>query len=235
MGKPGTTHKTLQLEGMELPLRVQRNARARRMTLRLDHRGEALQLVIPRYTPMREALDFAASQADWVARRLEEALPRIAFLPGVEIPILGEAHQIVHLADAKRGVWLEPGQLYVSGRAEHLPRRIEDFLKRRSRTVIVERAHDKAERLGQSLGRITMRDTRSRWGSCSEVGDMSFSWRLILAPDYVLDYVVAHEIAHLVEMNHGDRFWRLTASITERMAAAKTWLRRNGASLYRYG
>ena len=129
MGKPGTTHKTLQLAGMELPLRVQRNARARRMTLRLDHRGEALQLVIPRYTPMREALDFAASQADWVARRLEEALPRIAFMPGVEIPMLGEAHEIVHCAEAKRGVWLEPGRLCVSGRTEHLPRRTEDFLK----------------------------------------------------------------------------------------------------------
>ena len=225
----------LRVEGLDLPLRVQRHARAQRISLRLDHRGEALHLVVPRYTSLKEALAFAESQADWVARRLDETPARVPFEHGARIPLLGTEHVILHHDGTQRGVWLEPGRICVSGRPEHLGRRVTDFLKRQSRAAIVERAQAKAKRLERPVRRITLRDTRSRWGSCSPQGDLNFSWRLVLAPEYVLDYVVAHEVAHLAELNHGPRFWRLTASLTDRMGAAKRWLRQHGHGLHRYG
>ena len=127
--------------------------------------------------------------------------------------------------EALGGVWLEEGTICVSGRPEHLSRRVRDFLKQQARKAILPRAQEKAARLGRHAGRITLRDTRSRWGSCSVSGDLNFSWRLVLAPIIVLDYVIAHEVAHLVEYNHGRKFWALAKDLTENMEEAKTWLK----------
>jgi len=142
---------------------------------------------------------------------------------------------VAHDPRARRGVWRGPGTIVVSGQAEHLGRRLGDFLKREARQEITRRARDKATRIDRRVGRISLRDTRSRWGSCSSRGDMNFSWRLILTPDFVLDYVVAHEVAHLVELNHSRRFWKLTAELTAEMERAKNWLSREGALVHRYG
>jgi len=127
------------------------------------------------------------------------------------------------------------GTICVSGRAEHLARRVRDWLKREARAVLTDEALAKAARLGHAVKRIGVRDTRSLWGSCAASGAISFCWRLILAPDFVRDYVVAHEVAHLVEKNHGLRFWRLVATLTDEMAAARAWLKRHGEALHRLG
>ena len=126
-------------------------------------------------------------------------------------------------------------EIIVTGQAEHLGRRVEDWLKREARREVEKRAYAKAELLGKRISHITIRDARSRWGSCSPKGRLSFSWRLIMAPRSVIDYVVAHEIAHLVEKNHGFRFWRLVATLTDEMTAARTWLKRHGEALHRFG
>lgn len=227
--------KVLSVSGQTLPVTIKRHAQARRITLRLDHSGDAVSLVLPYGVPESEGLAFAEKQKHWIGTRLARVPPRIPFAPGSRVPILGEEHEIRHAPAERRGVWRSEGLLWVSGRPEHLARRVTDYLKQQARSVISERAQAKADRIGARLGRVGIRDTKSRWGSCSVRGDVNFSWRLILAPESVLDYVVAHEVAHLIEHNHSPRFWALNARLTDDVGGAKAWLRAHGNKLLRYG
>ncbi|MBF0355672.1 MAG: M48 family metallopeptidase [Alphaproteobacteria bacterium] len=218
-----------------LPLEILRRKGAVNMTLRLDPCSDTVRLVLPKGVPLAEGLSFVEQRREWLLGHLERLTPRVAFADGSVIPILGRPHMIHSRPDARRGVWIEAATLCVSGSPEYLQRRVRDFLKEMSRNEITRNARDKAHQIGADIGRITLKDTRGRWGSCTPEGDLSFSWRLLLAPPYVLDYVVAHEVAHLRELNHSARFWRLVAKLTLHMAEAKSWLRRHGASLHRYG
>ena len=137
-------------------------------------------------------------------------------------------------------MWLEQDEtgnalLCVAGSARHIPRRVTDFLKREARKVLAERSRAYALMLGVTIGKIGLRDSASRWGSCSESGSLSYSWRLILAPDFVLDYLAAHEIAHRIELNHSNRFWKLLDSMTPDRVSAEAWLSTQGNGLHRFG
>ena len=141
-----------------------------------------------------------------------------------------------HRAGARGTVWLESGEIHVAGRPEHLPRRLRDWLIAQMRLQIEPLVLQKATRVERRVKRITLRDNRSRWGSCGPDGSMSFSWRLVFAPPVVLDYLVAHEVAHLVHHNHGDRFWALARELCDgSMDEAHAWLRRYGETLLQYG
>lgn len=227
--------RSLRLEDRDVPLELRRHPRARRITLRLTPEGDGVRLVLPQRTPVREAVAFAERNSGWILKHLEKVPERIPFADGAVIPVLGENHVITHDPDARCGVLRDGGMIRVSGLAEHLPRRLGDYLKREARAEIGSRARDKAARIDKPIGRLSLRDTRSRWGSCNSNGDLNFSWRLILAPEVVLDYVVAHEVAHLAELNHSPRFWRLAGQLSADMSGAKIWLRRNSAELWRYG
>ena len=230
--------ESLWLDGRAVPLVCRVSPRARRITLRVDAKSATVQLTLPRGVSRAEALAFAERHRDWLRRRLSDLPAPVPFVAGAEIPILGETHVIRHAPGARRGVWRESGAILVSGGAEFVPRRVTDFLKREARREIQARAQDKAASLpgkARQLRKVILRDTRSRWGSCAHSGDLSFSWRLILTPEFVCDYVVAHEVAHLAEMNHGPRFWRLVGELTDSVSEAKSWLRREGAGLHRYG
>ncbi|WP_422369164.1 M48 family metallopeptidase [Pelagibius sp.] len=226
---------SLEVAEREVPVELQRHPRARRISLRISKTGDGIVMVLPKRAAIREAMDFAERNSGWILKHLEDQPARIAFAPGAIIPLFGVDHVVEHDAAAKRGVWRGEGRILVSGQAEHLPRRLGDFLKREAHREIGQRAREKAARIDRRIGRISLRDTRSRWGSCSSRGDMNFSWRLVLTPDYVLDYVVAHEVAHLMELNHSQRFWRLTDSLTPEMERAKDWLSREGGRVHRYG
>ncbi|MEM7223412.1 MAG: SprT family zinc-dependent metalloprotease [Pseudomonadota bacterium] len=227
--------KILRIGDEEVPLLVRRNGRARRITLRLDPSGDHVCLTLPRGVAIAEGLDFARSRASWLTGQLAGVPPRIPFAPGARLPILGHEHEVRHCPGARRGVWLEDGALMVSGFPEHLERRVRDFLKAEAKRETTERAFAKARQIERPIVNLTLRDTQSRWGSCTPEGAISLSWRLVLAPLEVLDYVVAHEVAHLVHMNHGPRFWALTAKLTDQVEGPKRWLRDNGARLLRYG
>lgn len=227
--------KILRLKGREVPLNVRRNPRARRLTLRLDQTSGAAQLSLPRGVALAEGLDFARSRTDWILAQLDSLPPRVPFAEGARVPYLGEPHQIRRAPWARRGVWREAGNIWVSGFAEHLSRRVTDHLRQEARRELSGRARDKAAGIGRRVSRVSIRDTRSRWGSCSSDGELNFSWRLILAPEAVLDYVVAHEVAHLVHLNHGPRFWALVDTLTAEVAGPRRWLRENGGALLRYG
>jgi hypothetical protein len=195
----------------------------------------AVRLVLPRRTPLQHGLDFAEDKANWILGHLNALPEPVPFENGAVVPLLGEDHVIRHDPVARRGVWRADGIIRVSGQEEHLPRRVHDFLKAEARREISARARQKAEIVGRPVRRVAMRDTTSRWGSCSAEGNLNFSWRLILAPVAVLDYVVAHEVAHLKYMNHGPRFWALVDRLTEHTAFSRDWLRDHGDHLLRYG
>jgi predicted metal-dependent hydrolase len=226
---------SLEIEGRAVALKVKRNPRARRVILRLDAGDGSAVLTLPPGLSNREALAFLEKNRGWLAARLKRLPETIPFDAGTEIPILGEPHLIVPRPDARRGLWREEGRLFVSGKPEHLARRVTDYLKAEGKKVISGRAQEQAARIGAKVKRVTLRDTRSRWGSCSHEGALSFSWRLILAPEPVLDYVVAHEVAHLLQMNHSPAFWRLVAELHPEHERDRAWLKREGAGLWRYG
>lgn len=227
--------RCLRLDSREVPLELSRHPRARRITLRLNPAGDGVRMVLPRRTPIAEAISFAEQNRGWILKHLEKVPARIPFVAGAVIPILGQDHVILHDPAARCGVTRGDGEVRAAGLAEHLPRRIGDFLKREARAEITAAARDKAARVERKIGRLSIRDTRSRWGSCNSDGDLNFSWRLVLAPEHVLDYVVAHEVAHMVHLNHSRRFWKLAGDLSQDMAGAKAWLTRHGAQLWAYG
>jgi predicted metal-dependent hydrolase len=219
----------------EVPFQVARRKGAVNMILRFDAASDEVRLVLPCRVSLAEGMDFVESRKDWLHQQMIRLPPRIPFAHGERIPFQGIPHLVRHAPEARRGVWIEDNAIHVSGSPEHLPRRLGDFLKEQARKHITHSARDKAQEISAEIGRIAMKDTKARWGSCTPYGDLSFSWRLVLAPPFVLDYVVAHEVAHLRHLNHGARFWRQVAKLTEHTAEAKSWLRRHGAALHRYG
>ena len=220
---------------------VRRSGQARRMTLRVRSATRDVTLTLPARASSVAALDFVNRHVGWIEQRLARLPERIPFAPGEIVPLRGVAHRIV-LRNGMRGlVRIEPGlrgaepQLAVHGLPEHAPRRIADHLKREARADLLEAVDRHAAALGVTVGRLVVKDTKSRWGSCSATGDLSFSWRLVLAPAHVLDYLAAHEVAHRREMNHGPRYWAHVARLFPDYERSEAWLKAHGATLHRYG
>lgn len=221
-------------------VRLRRHRQARRYTLRIQAASREVVLTIPPRGTLREARDFAQKHGAWIAARLDR-LPRAApFAEGVVVPLRGLPHRIVHRRLMRGTVWTEADAagehlLCVAGAAPHIDRRVADFLRREARRDLDVASRRFAQELGVAIKRVAVRDQASRWGSCSTTGVLSFSWRLILAPAFVLDYLAAHEVAHLVEMNHSPRFWGLVQRLCPDHERAKIWLDVHGADLHRYG
>ncbi len=225
----------LDIAGRSVPVRLRRNGRARRIVLRIEKDGDGVVVTLPKRVPEAEGIAWAHKQRDWIAERLAQIPVRTAFADGAVIPFAGTDHVIRHVPGARRGVWPEDGEIYVSGRPEHLARRVTDWLRREARARLTAQTARASERLGMKHGRITVRDTRSRWGSCASSGNLNFSWRLIMAPAFVLDYVVAHEVAHLKEPHHGPAFWRTVAELDPDAERGRTWLSKHGEALHFIG
>jgi len=227
-------------DGATYPVRVRRHRQARRYTLRIQAASREVVLTMPVRGSLKEARAFAQRQGGWIAARLCR-LPKAAPLtPGREVPLRGVAHRIMKRPHARGTVWTETvdsGEhlICVAGDAPHVPRRLADYLKREAKRDLDVACRRYAQMLEVELRRVSVRDQASRWGSCSTTGVLSFSWRLILAPPFVLDYLAAHEVAHLKEMNHSPRFWRLVLQMCPHTRQAKAWLDAHGAELHRYG
>jgi len=225
--------------GEDVPVAVTVRHDARRMILRIDRRSGIPALTLPRGIGRVPAERFLADHADWLRARLNARPARVPFLADAEIPFRGVMHRIVHRAPFRgetRAIE-EDGQrvIVVHGDPRHIETRVERFLRKEAETAFVPAVARYAALLGVTHGRITLKDTRSRWGSCSAAGDLAFSWRLILAPPEILDYLAAHELAHRLEMNHSSRYWRHVARICPDYRSAEAWLNRHGAGLHLYG
>jgi predicted metal-dependent hydrolase len=219
---------------------VRRNRQARRYTLRINAPTREVMLTMPLRGSFREAKQFAEKHGAWIAARLKRLPQGAPFVDGQVIPFRGVPHRIVHRPGARGTVWVEAGddgelRLCAAGDAPHLSRRLTDFLKRAARRDLEAASHRYAAELGVKVASVSVRDQVSRWGSCSSTGVLSYSWRLILAPPAILNYLAAHEVAHLVEMNHSRRFWRILLRLCPEMHQSKVWLDTHGADLHRYG
>jgi predicted metal-dependent hydrolase len=221
-------------------VRLRRHRQARRYTLRIDAASRDVVLTMPPRGSVKEAKEFAQKHGGWIAARLKR-LPKAApFAHGVEVPLRGAPHRIMHRRGVRGTVWIEADAggallLCVAGEPPHVDRRVSDYLKREAQRDLEAASRRYAARLGVVFKRVCVRDQSSRWGSCSNTGVLSFSWRLILAPPFVLEYLAAHEVSHLVELNHSLRFWRLVKRLYPDVEQAKTWLDVNGTDLHRYG
>ena len=230
-----TGRELLAIDGEKVAVNVRFNPRARRMVMRIHPVTGEVTVTAPARTGMAEVMAFARGESAWIARQRGAAPPPIAFAPGSMVPFGGVPHRIsVSLHKGPAPVWREGGQIYVSGKPEHAARRLTDFFKREAKKALEARAMELGAVLGVRPSRVTVRDTASRWGSCSAARSLSFSWRLVFAPDFVRDYVVAHEVAHLKEMNHGAKFWAHVQSLNSDDKRARRWLREHGRGLLRY-
>ena len=230
----------VDFDGEVFPVRLRRHQRARRYTLRIHATTREVVLTLPPRGSLKQAREFAQKHGAWIAARLQRLPDAAPFAHGTVLPLRGVAHRIEHRRQQRGTVWIETGEtieplLCVAGQAPHIPRRLRDFLKREAKRDLEAASQAAAQALGVSIKRVAIRDPSSRWGSCSTTGVLSYSWRLILAPPFVLDYLAAHEVAHLIEMNHSRAFWRLVDRICPHMTRAKTWLGAHGAELHRYG
>ena len=228
----------LRIEGRPVAITLRLNPRARRLIVKVHPSTGEVTVVAPSKRSLGHAMEFAKKESAWIARRLAHVPEPVPLGLGKRILYRGEEHVIRYGEASKKPVWIEHTDderiIRVTGRAEHASRRLLDFLKREARKVLDSRALHYAAMIDAKPARITVRDTASRWGSCSSGRSLSFSWRLIFAPPFVLDYVVAHEVAHLREMNHGMRFWRLVGELVGDVEKPQAWLAENGASLHRY-
>jgi len=235
------------LPNVGAPIEVRRHPSARRMTLRVSRTRRAVIVTVPVQCDLDEASTFINRNIDWVLERLGKLPLREPICDGGSVPLRGVLHRIVFLGHdgcrdyaASRTVELidadsQAPTLHVAGRVEHAERRLKDWMFEEARRDLDVAVRLHAAALGLRPRRIAVRDQTSRWGSCSTTGVLSFSWRLVMAPPRILDYVAAHEVAHLAEMNHGPRFWALVKKTMPGMEEAKRWLVTNGMELHRYG
>jgi predicted metal-dependent hydrolase len=217
------------------PVQVVRHASARVMRLRVDPRDGAVRLTLPRRASLRHAYAWIEEQRPWIEARLTERRPGKRLLPGTRIEVGGEPLLLVSDPDS-RGARRDSSILRVGGDPALFETRVLRWLKAEARRVLDAETRAIALQAGVTIGRVTVGDTRSRWGSCAANGDIRYSWRLILAPSFVRRSTVAHEVAHRVHMNHGPAFKALEKQLLgESPSAARAWLRAHGASLHGYG
>jgi predicted metal-dependent hydrolase len=213
-----------------IEVRLRRDARARRMVLRVTRTGGGPTLTVPPGVPLASARAFLGDQERWLREQLAAGPARLAVGDGTLLP-LGDGTLAVRVREGGRLARVGDELVVPRGRAGVGPR-VAGFLKEAARAACVAATERHARALGAQPGRISLRDPRGRWGSCTSSGDLMYSWRLVLAPAAVLDYVVAHEVAHLTEMNHSPRFWAAVRELCPGFDAPRAWLRRNGPALH---
>lgn len=231
------------LEGRTIPLSICRHRAARRISLRLSAARDGVIMTLPLRASIAKGLDFVTTKARWVITHLETD-EHIAFEDGAIIPVGGQ--NVVIRRIAGRGISelsaASPEreehalrELQVHCAPEFISRRVQEFLKKYLREICFTRAQTMAKLIGKTVHDVRVSNTRSRWGSCSHGGRLTFHWQLIFASSEILEYLIAHEVAHLQEMNHSAKFWKIVSELCPHYISARKWLRREGHVLHRYG
>jgi predicted metal-dependent hydrolase len=223
---------TLSIGDPPITVHLRKNSRAKRYSLRISNKDGKISLTLPRWSNLNEAMAFARDQEGWMRKHLAKQLQPIDVRFGETILLDGIAHEIAH--GQGRSVVVDGGVIYIPGRDEQLVPKLRAYFKTLARERLVPASEHYAGLLGRSIGRVTLRDTRSRWGSCTSDGHLMYSWRLVMAPRAVQNYVAAHEACHLIEMNHSDAYWALVAQVSPNYKADRNWLKVHGALLHQY-
>lgn len=225
---------TVDLDGLSVLVSLKRHATARRMVLRLDRDGESFVLTIPKRQSQIASIRFIEASKIWMQNTLAHRGRKQDDQSTDKVMLRGVEMQIVRTGKARGLVQVDPvvKTISVSGTEAHCQRRLVDWLKQQAELDLRIASTGYAAKMQCGFSKLTVRDQKSRWGSCSADGALSYSWRLILAPPFVLDYVAAHEVAHLKEMNHGAKFWRHVLTHCVQTKAAKQWLKAHGHTLH---
>ena len=219
-------------------VKMKRSARARRISLRLDNKNRHFVLTIPRGCSIRKASQFARNHEDWMLEKLEELPEQELFEHGAVFPILGynRTIEIYYNKNLRTtDIILKQNRLTVYSNQEDPTSRIERYLKKLAKDTMTEMAHEKAALINKKINKISVRDTKTRWGSCSSQDNISLSWRLIFAPFEAMDYVVAHEVAHLKHLDHSKSFWSVCRDLSDDYFEGHHWMKTNGHELMRFG
>ncbi len=223
----------IELSGRVLPIAIRRLGHARRLTMRLAPDGSEVRITLPRWGRTAEALDFARSRAGWLEAQLAKLAPRAEIGAGSHLPYLGELLEIIHDAARPRRPVVAEGALLIGGPEAGLAPRLKRWLEGEARQLFAADLAEYCARAGQPVPKLALSGAQRRWGSCSTSGTIRLNWRLVMAPDFVRRSVVAHEVAHLVHMDHSPRFHALLDQLFEGdIAAANRWLKREGRGLY---
>ncbi|WP_338549430.1 M48 family metallopeptidase [Roseovarius phycicola] len=215
-----------------IAITLRRSSRARRISLRVSGVDGRVTLTLPNNVTQKEGLAFAEDKSGWLRKQLDRHPELECVKLGTELPVEGRRLRIAQ--GSGKCVTCDTGMIYVPGPTHTIAARLQGWLKVQAREKLVQASDHYAAILGRTYSKVALRDTRSRWGSCTHQGGLMYSWRLILAPPEVLDYVAAHEVAHLVEMNHSSRFWSTVENICPGFEQPRRWLRDQGTTLHRY-
>lgn len=220
-------------------LDVRISDRAKRLALRLDASKRRVYLVVPKRASLKNAYLFAFEHRAWIEEKINAIPAGIALAQdGAEIPVLGKARRVVidrENATRVTDITLNDTTLRIHSRLDDLEPRVTRYLKKVAAEEFLKLSQVKAESIGKKVTNLTVRDTKTRWGSCSTDGRMALSWRLIFAPFEAFDYVIAHEVAHLKHPNHGPRFWKLCEELSANFSEGHSWMKLNGHELMRFG
>ncbi len=230
-----SSSKLILPNGRRINLIIRHSRKARHILIRIDDRTGHVLLVLPMQAELPTGLAFVKSKTRWIQNQLEKIPSIIPFNPGVTLPIYGRDITFNRLVDPTQKLSNTENSVYLQSTNQSFTDDVSSWLKLKARHIITSHAEILAQEIEKPFTKLRISDPVSRWGSCSASGRLSFSWRLILSPPEVLHYVVAHEICHLKEMNHGPKFWVLVASLCKDHKVYRNWLKKNGSVLRRYG
>ena len=229
------TGKIFEIEKFfDFPLKVIEPSQCRRLTLRIDGKEKKAVLSLPPRCSSKRAIKFVEENRAWIEAHLLTVPESKKFSDGDSVTLFGQKMRIKHSPELKCGVRAENNVIFVSGSQEFLPRRVRDFIKKESLKKLTEMSKDKASQIGCEVKKVTVKDTKSRWGSCSTLGNINYNWRIAFAPMEVADYLVAHEVSHLRHLNHSPEFWNCVKSLCPLSEESRNWLKKNGNLLYTY-
>ena len=227
----GPTFNLSQKFGFDI--KVVRSPLAKRLTLRIDEKNHRPVLTVPRYCSQAKAIAFIESNHDWIVNMLARLPKPKGFSNGESLSFFGKNYIVLH-TPSQRGTCFEDGFLKVGGDVEFLHRRVLDYLKQQALKKLSELTVKKAKQIGCRVSGVSIKDTKSRWGSCSTLGNINYNWRICMAPVFVIDYLVCHEVNHLKHPDHSPLFWEALKNICPNYEEGRHWLKVKGKELYKY-
>ncbi len=221
-------------EAIGMDIKVIPSRSYNKLSLRIDTKERIPVLSVPKFCSRKRAVNFVNENMDWILKSLRQIPERKNFTDGEQILLFGQPLIICHCPQQRGGVWIEQDKLCVSGGREFLHRRVKDYIKKRATEEFTNISQQLAQKLGCKLSGVSIKDTKSRWGSCSSLNHINYSWRIALAPLETINYLMAHEVAHLKHQDHSENFWHCVATLYPQWQEGHDWLKKNGKTLYIY-
>ncbi len=229
------TGKTFDIyQELGIDLIIKKSAQAKKLTLRIDSKERKPVLTLPKRYSQKKAIEFVSLHKSWIEECLQKLPPSKKFEPEESISLMGKKYILQHCPEKRCGAKIEEDKIIVSGAREFFHRRVCDFCKKTAAKELLKKTKQMAKKIGCHVNHVTIKDTKSRWGSCSSLDNINYNWRIVLAPEFVIDYLIAHEVSHLLHQNHSSDFWDCVYQLYAKAPEGKEWLKAHGKELYIY-